>query len=301
MPQYPEPPLTTRGPALRGPALARGHAPAPAPCVRRSGRIVQGTFLSRPNRFLTRVRVDGQDVSAHLADPGRLKELLIPGRTVYLLDRGMAPEQTPGLTPRLLPSPARKTRYDLILVDLDGVLVSVDSQLPNRLIRTALQQAFFPDLAAYREVHPEATYDHSRFDFQLADAGAGGHAGSRAGGANAVHAVESVCYVEVKSVSLVREGRALFPDAPTERGARHMGELIRAQREGARAEVIFVIQRSDATAFSPNDGTDPAFGQALRDAAAAGVGMRAFTCCVDPESVCLLRQVPILLERAAEG
>ncbi|MBE3574713.1 MAG: DNA/RNA nuclease SfsA [Firmicutes bacterium] len=262
---------------------------------------MQGTFLFRPNRFLTRVRVDGQDVSAHLADPGRLKELLIPGRTVYLLDRGTAPvpQPTPGLTPRRLSSPARKTRYDLILVDLDGALVSVDSQLPNRLIRTALQQAFFPDLAAYQEIHPEATYDHSRFDFRLANAGAGGHADSHMGGAKAVRAVEPVCYVEVKSVSLVREGRALFPDAPTERGARHMEELIRAHREGARTEVIFVIQRSDATAFSPNDGTDPAFGQALRDAAAAGVGMRAFTCRVDPQSVCLLRQVPIILERGA--
>lgn len=152
---------------------------------------------------------------------------------------------------------------------------SVDSGVPNDLVLAGLRAGFFPDLALYPEVRRECVYGESRIDFRLS--------GSTAGD----------CLLEVKSVTLVRGGRALFPDAPTARGARHVRELARAVAEGLRATVLSVIQREDADSLSPDDETDPAFGAVLREAVRSGAEVRAYTCRVALDRICLHREVPV--------
>lgn len=232
------------------------------PMVIRKGALLEGTFLTRPNRFLAMVQIGGQEVAAHVPDPGRLKELLIPGRRVYL-------ERKHGKN--------RKTAYDLVLVDMEGTLVSVDSTLPNDIVADALKRGFFPEFLKYPSFRREAQYGKSRLDFRLTD--------DKDGDA----------FIEVKSASLVREGLALFPDAPTSRGARHLHELIDIQKKGHGAWVIFVIQREDAFKFSPNEEVDPAFAQALRMALDEGVGAIAYKCSVALDRICLKERVPILI------
>ncbi|MDI7248286.1 MAG: DNA/RNA nuclease SfsA [Bacillota bacterium] len=301
-------------------------APSTMPCIKRDGVLIRGTFVSRPNRFLATVRLESwvepdeglagrgagwgcsatwsgtrgdtsgstkgaawcRDVSVHVADPGRLKELLVPGRTVYVTRAVGGSRGGPG-GGSSLPGPgaarggrrrasSRKTAYDLALVDLDGLLVSVDSRVPNELVFAALGAGFFPDLAGYPEVQREYAYGESRIDFRLSGP------------------LAADCLVEVKSVTLVRGGRAMFPDAPTARGARHMQELARAAAEGLRAMVVFVIQRPDASSLSPNDDTDPTFGEALRAAARSGVKVRAYTCETGIDRICLDQEVPVILQ-----
>ncbi|HHY31472.1 MAG TPA: DNA/RNA nuclease SfsA [Firmicutes bacterium] len=257
--------------------------------------------MSRPNRFLATVRLDthletgevGGVVAVHVADPGRLEELLVPGRLVYLASartKSLGGFEAPAPDP-VAPRPTaagrhgprephgsrRKTSYDLALVDHEGLLVSVDSRVPNDLVFAGLQVGFFPDLALYSEVRRECAYGESRMDFRLSGSAAGD------------------CLLEVKSVTLVRGGRALFPDAPTARGLRHVRELARAVAQGLRAIVVFVIQRDDAESLSPNDETDPAFGAGLREAVRSGVEVRAYTCRVALDRICLHREVPVLL------
>ncbi|MBC7083151.1 MAG: DNA/RNA nuclease SfsA [Firmicutes bacterium] len=287
------------------PGRTSDEAPSVIPCVKRDDGLIEGTFISRPNRFFATVRLKAQsepgggfegygagercpvngdgEVGVHVADPGRLKELLVPGRTVYVARVGDASGDcsVPGGScaarggrPR---AAFRKTAYDLALVDHDGLLVSVDSRVPNHLVFAALRSGFFPDLAVYPDVRRECVYGESRIDFRLSGSAAGD------------------CLLEVKSVTLVRGGRALFPDAPTARGARHVRELARAAAEGLRAAVMFIIQREDADSLSPNDETDPGFGAALRDAARSGVEVRAYTCRVARERICLYREVPVAL------
>ena len=313
------------------PGHGQGEAPSVIPCVKRDDSLIVGTFISRPNRFLATVRIESQvepggrlagcgtglgchvtrgdtqggawggagsgawggvgdggdarycDVGVHVADPGRLKELLVPGCTVYVAIAGDGPRGGPGLPEpwaakrgRRGASP-RKTAYDLALVDHDGMLVSVNSRVPNDLVSAALRAGFFPDLAVYPEVRRECVYGESRIDFRLSGSATGD------------------CLLEVKSVTLVRGGRALFPDAPTARGARHVRELARAVAEGLRAVAMFIIQREDADSLSPNDETDPGFGAALRDAARSGVEVRAYTCRVAMDRICLHREVPVVL------
>ena len=152
-------------------------------------------------------------------------------------------------------NPGRRTAWDLIAVEKDGKLINMDAQAPNRVFAEWARER-------YADVHPEVRYGQSRLDFCL----------------------DGQHFVEVKGVTLEQDGRCRFPDAPTERGTRHLHELIRAVEEGYRATAFFVIQMADAEDFSPNDETDPAFGVALRQAAEAGVEIAAWCCRVTPGS-----------------
>ena len=226
-----------------------------------AARLIPATFVKRDNRFRVTVQVEARLVWAHLPNSGRLRELLVPGRHVLL---GAA--QAPG----------RLTSYDLLMVDLDGTLVSIDARLPSRLLCESLRAGRLEEFVGYAEVRREVTYGQSRLDLVLE----GGPDGER-------------CFIEAKSVTLVEDGVALFPDAPTQRGRRHLGELARARAEGHRAAVVFVVQRDDATSFSPHNEADPAFGQALREAAKAGVEVYAYKCRVSEGEVTLNAPLPV--------
>lgn len=223
----------------------------------RYGEILPAVFLSRPNRFIAHVLVEGEEVVCHVKNTGRCRELLRPEARVWL-EKGT--------------NPKRKTAYDLVTVEKGRRLVNMDAQAPNKIFgEWALRLE-----AGIRSVRPEGAFGDSRLDFLL-ETEQGRH------------------YVEVKGVTLEEGGHVFFPDAPTERGVRHLHTLMRAVEQGHRATVFFVVQMADVLDFSPNDSTDPAFGQALRQAAAAGVQVLAFTCQVTPEAVTMDRQIPVIL------
>lgn len=224
--------------------------------------LIPARFLRRLNRFAVEVRLGRRRALAHLPNSGRLHELLVPGYPVWLARR----------------EGPRRTRYDVQLVALpDGPLVSADARVPNRLFREAWAEGRLPLLRTYARLIPEAPLAGSRVDFGLVGP-------------------EGAAYVEVKSVTLVVEGVGLFPDAPTERGRRHLDALMAAVREGARALAVFVVQRPDAVAFRPHDRADPAFGRALRQAVAGGVLVWAYRCHVSLEEIRLADPIPVLLD-----
>ena len=220
-----------------------------------------GTFLERVNRFAALVEVDGREVLAHVANSGRLKELLKELRPVLLAPR---------------PAEGRRTAFDLALVRLPSGLVSADARLPPRLVQEAFLARRLPPFREYATAQREVRYGESRLDLVF-----------RGGAPD--------CMVEVKSVTLVEQGRGLFPDAPTERGRKHLRTLALAQREGYRAAVVFVIQRADVEAFRPHDGADPAFGEELRRVAGAGVEVFAYRCRVTRRGIGIASGVPVLL------
>lgn len=215
---------------------------------------VWGDFLERPNRFSLRVRVDGRRELVHLPNPGRLRDILTPGRRILL---------------RPASGGHRKTRYTAIGADLSGMLVSLDSMLPNRFFPRALPQGLIPPLAGWTLARREPLLGAGRADFLL-------------------RRREEELLVEVKSVTWVEAGIALFPDAPTARGRRHLLELVHAVRDGARAALVFVVQRPDAHAFGPSP-IDPGFATAFREALAAGVECFALVCSFDGERLQLER------------
>ena len=222
--------------------------------------VSQGRFLDRPNRFIAHVELGGETVVCHVKNTGRCRELLVPGAAVYV-ERAA--------------NPGRKTLYDLIAVEKQGLLINMDAQAPNKVFgEWAAGGGFLPGLTGIR---PESTWEDSRFDFLLE------------GG-------QGPCFVEVKGVTLEEGGEARFPDAPTERGVKHLRGLQRAAAQGWRAAVFFVIQMKGVTHFRPNDATHPAFGAALREAASHGVEVYARDCLVTPESLVLDAPVPVLLE-----
>ena len=226
--------------------------------------LVQGEFITRLNRFAALVRVRGQETLVHVANSGRLRELLYEKATVML-------------TP-VAPHPGRKTLYDLALVDTGHTLVSADARLPSALVYEAIQGLRIPEFRGYQGILREQSFEGSRLDLMLVN-------GSER------------CYIEVKSVTLVEKGIALFPDAPTTRGQRHMEALGRAVQQGWRGAAVFVVQRDDASAFAPNDPADPAFGEALRQAYALGVEVYAYSCQVSPREIMLAGKLPLLLHR----
>ncbi len=171
-----------------------------------------------------------------------MHELLTPGTKVIL---------------REVLKESRKTDYDLIGVFYNGQMVSVDSRVPNKLVSEALKNGDIEELSEYNIIKPEYGYGHTRFDFFLANE-------------------HESCLLEVKSCTLVKDGVALFPDAETERGKRHLRDLVKAKKEGYRACVLFVVQRTDANLFAPNDETDPEFGRVLREAVFKGVQVYAY-------------------------
>jgi len=223
--------------------------------------LIAGRFVRRDNRFRVTVEVDRVPVAAHLPNSGRLAELLTPGRACWLAE---------------FDSLHRKTSYDLVLVQYAGVLVSVDARLPNTLVAEALAEDRLEPFRRYDHVAREVRRGESRLDFCLS-----GPAG--------------LCWVEVKSVTLVEEGVARFPDAPTIRGTRHLRELTAAVGQGEGAAVVFVIQRPDASCFAPHIQADAAFGAALWEAASVGVGIYAWTCEVSERSVIIDGQIPVNL------
>lgn len=216
-------------------------------------------FLARPNRFIARVELDGKEETVHVKNTGRCKELLIPGRTVWLEEGA---------------NPNRKTRYDLIAVDKDGLLVNMDAQAPNKVFAEWAQAGHFVE--GLTLLRPETTWGKSRFDFYW-------EAGNRKG------------FVEVKGCTLEDNGFCRFPDAPTERGVKHLNELTSCMADGYEATVCFVIQMDGMKSFSPNDATHPAFGDALRAAHRAGVQVLALGCHVEPDSLKITRSIPVAL------
>lgn len=226
-------------------------------------------FLERPNRFGAWVDLDGNREYAHLPDPGRLRELLLPGRPVWLREHATA---------------GRKTRYSLVMTQEHGNWVSLDTGLPTAAVRQALAEGRLPEFAAYDRVKPEFRYGRSRLDFSL----------SHSQEQSAPAAASRPCLLEVKSVTLVVDGLGLFPDAVSERASRHVRELMFAASEGYRAAVLFVVQRQDASAVAANRETDPKFASALTEAALAGVELYARICRVSPDGVALANSVPVL-------
>ena len=222
-------------------------------------RMVHGIFRSRPNRFIARILIDGTEETVHVKNTGRCRELLVPGRTVWLEEGS---------------NPNRKTKYDLIAVDKDGLLVNMDSQAPNKVFAQWAQSGnFIPGLTLLRG---ETTWGKSRFDFYW-------------------EAAERKGFVEVKGCTLEGDGFCRFPDAPTERGVKHLNELVSCMAEGYEAAVCFVIQMEGMKSFSPNDATHPAFGNALRAAHAAGVQVLAVGCTVTPDSLEITHSIPVVL------
>lgn len=219
-------------------------------------------FVKRPNRFLAHLRKDGEIIKAHVPDPGRLKELLLPNAEVMV---------------RYNPGPQRKTDWTLTLVRKDGVWVCINTTIPNAFVGTLLNEQRLPEFEEYREIKAEVTHENSRFDFRMTN-----------------H--ESTYWLEVKSVSLVSNKVGLFPDAPTTRGKRHLEHLIRLQEEGHRAGVLFMVQRSDAEKFGPNWITDPDFSDTLVQAEQNDVEITVYTSEVTPEGISLGKKIDYDLE-----
>ena len=223
---------------------------------------IPARFLSRPNRFVAQVELDGVETTVHVKNTGRCRELLVPGARVWLVKSD---------------NPSRKTAYDLVSVEKGDRLINMDSQAPNAVFGEWAQAGcFVPGLTLLK---PEYKHGDSRFDFYW-------EAGDRKG------------FVEVKGVTLEQDGAVYFPDAPTQRGIKHLHGLTTCLDEGHEAAVCFVIQMEQAYFFSPNDETHPAFGEALRQAHAAGVRVLALSCSVTPDSLSISAPVPVRLSAA---
>jgi sugar fermentation stimulation protein A len=219
--------------------------------------MVQGKFMARPNRFIAHIEIDGQIEICHVKNTGRCRELLPPGATVWCQKSS---------------NPARKTKYDLIMVQKGHRLINMDSQAPNHAVKEWLLAGGLGEIS---ELKAEHTHGDSRFDFSfLLD-------GKR-------------CFLEVKGVTLEHDGVCAFPDAPTERGVKHLKGLTRAAQEGYGAFVLFVIQMADVKYLHPNDATHPAFGEALRHAAENGVTVLAMDCAVTKNETSI--RLPVLVK-----
>ena len=212
--------------------------------------------MKRPNRFIAEVQIDGKIQICHVKNTGRCKELLLPGATVYV-ERAENPD--------------RKTAWDLIAVYKGDMLVNIDSAVTNAVAEEYLQSSFPDALCIKREVF----FGHSRFDFYIETA-------------------DRRIFAEVKSVTLENEGIASFPDAPTERGRKHLFELILAKEQGYEALLLFVVQMKGTKGFLPNDENDPAFGKALRQAKDKGVTVKVLECTVLPDELKITAELPLL-------
>ena len=219
--------------------------------------IKQGKFVSRPNRFIANIEIDGNIEVCHVKNTGRCKELLVPGATVYVQE---------------FDSPLRKTKYDLISVYKGDRLVNMDSQAPNKVFKEWAKNHF----KNASLVKSEVKYKNSRFDFYIEEN-------------------DEKIFVEVKGVTLENDGVCAFPDAPTERGVKHIRELIKCMEEGYEAYILFVIQMSPVKYLKPNDVTHKAFGDALREAKKAGVHVLARDCKITIDSMEIMNEVEVRL------
>ena len=258
--------------------------------------ITRAVFLARPNRFLAEVEIDGRRETVHVKNTGRCRELLVPGCEVYLTAPG---------------TPGRKTKYDLVAVRKgNGVLFNIDSQAPNQVVKewlkeqlesrleeqlgarleARLEAQLEPQLeeqleAPFKEyrvslIRPEYPYGDSRIDFYVER-----ERSEASSGCDQSTLSPERILMEVKGCTLEVDGIGYFPDAPTERGVKHIRELIRAKEEGYTAVLAFVIQMDGVTEVRPNEATHPAFAEAMKEAEAAGVAIRFFTCRVEPDEM----------------
>ena len=221
--------------------------------------IYKGQFISRPNRFIAKVEINGKNEFCHVKNTGRCKELLIPNTTVYVNQSVNS---------------YRATKYDLIAVYKGKQLINIDSQAPNKVFLEYLQSGQY--IKGITLIKSEAKHGNSRFDFY-------------------VETKLRRIFIEVKGVTLEENGAALFPDAPTERGIKHLNELAICVKEGYEALVVFVIQMSNARYFTPNNKTHPAFGKTLVAAEKAGVKIIALDCVVTENSLTIDNSVPVKL------
>ena len=220
--------------------------------------MTPGTFLARPNRFIAHIQINGQTEVVHVKNTGRCRELLPVGAQVWC---------------QRSDNPNRKTKYDLITVRKGARLINMDSQAPNAAAKEWLEGG---GLGRVEQLRAETRHGDSRFDFSFVLDG-------------------KQCFLEVKGVTLETDGVCAFPDAPTERGAKHLRGLTQAAQEGYGAYVLFVIQMADVEYLHPNDATDPAFGKALREAVANGVQLLAVDCQVTVEEMKIRKFVPVKL------
>ena len=220
--------------------------------------MTPGTFLARPNRFIAHVEIQGQPEIVHVKNTGRCRELLPVGAQVWCQKSD---------------NPNRKTKYDLITVKKGNRLINMDSQAPNIAAKEWLLSG---GLGPAKNIKAETTHGDSRFDFSFT-------------------LDDKQCFLEVKGVTLENDGICAFPDAPTERGAKHLRGLQKCVEDGFGGFVLFVIQMSDVEYLHPNDATDPVFGKALREAAAAGVQVLAVECTVTEDTMMIGNFVPVKL------
>lgn len=221
--------------------------------------MVSGTFLARPNRFIAHVEIHDTLEVCHVKNTGRCKELLPAGAKVWC---------------QRSDNPARKTKFDLITVKKGDRLINMDSQAPNAAVKEWLLSG---GLGEIENLKAESVHGDSRFDFSFTREG-------------------KSCFLEVKGVTLESDGVCAFPDAPTERGTKHLKGLTQAAKDGYGAFVLFVIQMADVKYLHPNDATDPAFGMALREAAANGVTVLAVDCAVTEDRMEIRLPVPVKLQ-----
>ncbi len=221
--------------------------------------IIEGVFLKRPNRFLAHVMVNGKEEICHVKNTGRLGELLVPEAKVYVSQND---------------NPKRKTKYSLIAVEKEGILYNIDSQAPNQLALEWVNSGkFLPDVVY---VKPEKTYKKSRFDLYI-------------------ESEEKKIFMEVKGVTLNRDGIGMFPDAPTERGKKHVLELCEAMEEGYEAYILFVVKFKPVKGFAPNTLRQPDFTKSLQEAKEKGVHIMAVCCQVCPDELWIEGEISVLL------
>lgn len=217
-------------------------------------QVTKAVFLERPNRFVAYCQIAGETHKVHVKNTGRCKELLVPGAVVYL---------------EASDNPNRKTKYSLIAVEKGNLLINMDSQVPNQVVEEGLCMGSIklPGIVEpFTFIKREKTYGQSRFDFYIETA-------------------KEKIFIEVKGVTLEEEGIVRFPDAPTERGVKHVEELVSATKEGYKCYVLFVVQMAKARYFTPHEARHPEFAKALVSAAQSGVGILAYTCQVTPDTL----------------
>ena len=225
--------------------------------------LIIGEFIQRPNRFLAKVKVNGQEVMAHVPNTSRLSELTISGTRV-----GVSYHDDEN----------RKTKYSLRMMEKGSEWFSIDSQLPNDLVEEALKNNVIKTVANANVIEREKTFGNSRFDFRLKDAN------------------NETMYIEVKGVTLEIDGEGHFPGAPTTRGVKHLKELAEVVSKGHRGAVVFVLQFNGAKAMRPNWNLDPVFSQTLKEVSSKGVEVLAYACDVTLDEITVMRQVPVILD-----
>jgi sugar fermentation stimulation protein A len=226
------------------------------------GDLIEGVFVERVNRFIAHILVEDEIQIVHVANTGRMKELLIKGVRVIV---------------RKVDNPKRKTNYDLVMVYKNDILVLIDSKMPNELLERALREGGIEGFGRYDHIKREVSFGNSRFDIGLSNS-------------------QENVLIECKCATLVKEDNiSKFPDAPTTRGRKHILELIKAKQQGYRAAVFFIIQREDAVLFTPNRDMDEDFSDAVKKAHGQGVEFYAYICNVTLNDISIKKKIPVII------